>query len=167
MPPTVNPDTRYFATLPIDDEAELEVSLFTTIAESLESDFFITDHINEVKTEDSPVVQFVVHPRSCRTQKNGLESEYSAQPLIVAQETAETQDDPSGDHKMGGIPFIFPRYVIEAVATLLADGYVHFLQFSYPGPDDAGEGLWALGNRSLLVFVKPEAGNFRFKYVLT
>ena len=167
MPPTITPDTRYFATLPIDDEAELEVSLFTSIATEIGDDRFLTRNINAVKAEDSAVVQFVVHPRSCRTQKDGLESEYSAQPLIVGHETPEIQDDSNGDHKAGGTPCLFRSDVIETVATLLADGYLHFLQFSYPGPDDAGEGEWVLANYSLNVFAKPEVGNFRFRYVLT
>lgn len=167
VPPVITPHTRYFATLPLDTNPELEVSLFTSIAPSSDDDLCLSFHLNEVKAEDSPVVQFVYHPGSCRSQKDGLNAEYSAQSLVIGEETTENFDDQYVGHRIGGTPFILRHAVVECVANLLDEGFVHYVQFAYPGPYDAGNGLWVLGNTFLSVFAKSDGRYFRFRYVFT
>ncbi len=166
LPSVITAHTRYFATLPLYDKPELEVSIFTSIASRSDDDFCISYHSNEIKTEVSSIVQFVHHPFSHRSQKDGFNAEYSAQSLIIGEETAETFSNQYVGHRIGGTPFIL-GYVGEGVSKILTEGYVHFVQFAYPVPDDAGEGEWVLGNFSLSVFAKAEGRDFRFRYVFT
>ena len=168
MPAFVNSRTRYFGTLPLNQEGSLEVSIFTSFDYSGSGPLSIASNMCKILSETSALVQFVVHNPSRRANFGGLTSEYSGQCLCVGPLEEEKPDDIYIGHKMGGEPFYYhsTQEVLGDADRVRSLGYIYFLQFAFPNPHDGGKGDWPFGNYMFHVFAKEIRGCVAFQYML-
>jgi hypothetical protein len=111
--------------------------------------------------KECTLVQFMIHDRSRRQQKRSrVESELSPKSLILEKEEADTEGWLDSNiyqkSKMGGFPLFWQnkKSITDEARTLLNAGYIHLLQFAFPGkPDALISGDWPYAGYVTHVFV--------------
>jgi hypothetical protein len=149
-----DPKAVYFATL-IFDEAGRELSIFLVER----SKYDLLKNCSQLMAADAGPVKLLLHSRSCRSTRNENASNLSGHRLIVEDEIQDLGDESgAADHKIGGKPYYHHAYgkIIQETQQAMAAGYLHLLQFSFPGYRDADvQGDWPFGEYVFHIFGKP------------
>jgi hypothetical protein len=157
VPKHVSPRTRYFLTIPLSDSGGLDISIFYSLDDDVNSPRCGLLTWGRIHPASSDLVEAVLHqprPRAQRGQ-NSVPSDLSSHALIIGPPQPEPQDEEptfsgfDGD-KMGGIP----RYdqnkdpIYTEAREIAAAGFVHLLQIDSYGPRGGPleRGLLPFGN---------------------
>jgi len=172
-PKTVLESTQYFGTFPITGPQGLEeMSLFVSFEYlDVEDPLFITEHIGRALGPESGAFECVFHAPAPRAGRSGLASELQGYAVSVEKESLDVPGAEGGGvpHKIGGIaPLEYERPSTRKLADdLLREGYVHLLQWSFPGYGDCDvQGEWAFHNYTLHLYLKPEGGSYAWRALL-
>jgi hypothetical protein len=158
--------TRYFATVPISLEPDLEASIF------LSFDFAQMAKYSGILCNDE-LVQVVIHEPSRRGSQSQLSSNLSAHPLIIKDfQTDWVIDDGiqlvESGHKIGGRPYIIHNEpsIHEESAKIMADGFVQIIQLDFPGGggDAIVSGDWPFADGMFHLFGKVSSNNWEWKW---
>lgn len=172
--PTFRNDlTHYFGTFPITGYRYAELSIFCSFNYLDPSDpSFITRHTRRVIGSDSRVVECVFCKPAKRTRHSSIASELQGYTIRVGGERIDSlENDLSSNaaHKIGGIPFLSHEgTAIRRMSDgLLTSGYVHLLQWSYPGPSDCDViGEWPFHDYIFHLYVKQTEEGYDYKTML-
>ena len=164
--------TRYFATLPINEDLGLEISIFSSLADDFESPAYITRNMFVFHTEESRLMQFVMHSRSRRAKRSRLTADFDGHALGIEETRADYPRPEKNQlwtgHKLGGLPFFYHRRpdILETSDRLISEGWVHLLQMTSLGCDDAPvSGNWPIWNQMFHVFAKEENQRLSVRYI--
>ncbi len=172
-PPHLTNHTRYFATIPLDEDDLTEVSLFLSLSDDETDPNSISNNMYTFHQQANPLVQFVVHRQAKRGNDSKLKSEFEGRGLGLEAQRADSPD-PTDDnlwthHKIGGIPFFYHEYpeIRQNADALAKSGWVHLLQMTSLGYDDAYKGIknWPIFNQMFHVFARPKGDTLEFQYV--
>jgi hypothetical protein len=169
-PSVVNTFTRYFATIPFMSANRIELSLFSSFADDYNDPAWLDTNMGMLHSQESVLVQFVVHKAAHRANRSRYEAEFAAQALRLEDERPDNPRKESNrmwiHHKIGGFPFFYNDDATVGANKLLADGYLHLLQMASPGFEDAlPEGNWPFGNYMFHVFAKETSHGLNFRYI--
>lgn len=169
VPESPNERTQYFGTFPISEGTTEEMSIFCAFDYlDHKNPCFFTRNIH--KAIGAELVQCLFHPAAARAEDAPFRSELQAYRVTVGPETRDPEDPSTGvPHKIGGLPFLeYDHPSARGVsADLLADGYLHFLQWSTPGVGDCRvKGNWPFPNLSFHLYLKPTEGGLDHKVLL-
>ena len=171
-PTFVNELTQYFGTFPITDSRDQEMSIFCSFDYlDPESANFITRNIEKPLDAGSEVIECVFHNPSMRSENSDLASELHAYSVSVG---AQSIDDPENEtcgvpHKIGGIAFLrnSSARARKASSDLAEAGYIHVLQFGYPGPRDCKvKGAWPFHNYRFHLYLRESGEHYEYKALL-
>lgn len=161
---------RYFATLPLDERNGRELSIFTTLEDDSNQDP-VHGQRCRVHGGDTRWVQFVVHSPRARAKRSRLEAAFSSHALRIDPERPDARTEEEGmwtQHKIGGYPFFYRKHpdMLQAVDSLMADGFFHLLQMSAPGYGETfATGEWPFGDYMFHVFSKESSPSSGFRYI--
>jgi hypothetical protein len=135
------PATRYFVTLPLGNDAAIELSNFTCIDWDTEmtSPNNLWKNYSRLQETDSPLIQCIIHPRAARSQDSDLKSELPARSLTIEPEAPDIVVEPGGElllgSKIGGRPYFYYHSLayMDAVNQLLNEGFCLFFQYTEGG----------------------------------
>jgi hypothetical protein len=155
--PTMRPECRYFATVPISVDPPLELSIFI----NREFESLIAASLGELINDDR--VLLIPHRPSRRAIESPYRSELSEHPLVLGEECDDWFLGDDGDevtssmHKLGGRPHTIhdPPEFVPATQEAARRGLRQFIQFDFPGADDAMiQGSWPWGDGEFHVFFR-------------
>jgi hypothetical protein len=172
LPKRTNAFTRYFATIPLGGVLDQDLSLFVSLSDDYEDPAFLASNMCVMHSTKSTLVQFVVHPATRRAKRSRFRSGLSEAALRLESERPDNPRPESDQlwiqHKIGVFPFFYhPRpEIISSADRLMAEGFIHLLQMSSLGGNDALiEGEWPFGNTMFHVFAKESARGLDFRYI--
>ncbi|MCE9533485.1 MAG: hypothetical protein K8T89_20520 [Planctomycetes bacterium] len=149
--------SRYFATIPLTDDDETELSVFVSFSSfsDLANDGAFRLVMNDHK------VHVIIHGRSQRdlasTFSSDIKSEHS---LAISPAISDANDDPAeplAGHKIGGNPLIIVKrpILMTNLAAAISQGYRLYCQFDFAvSGDDTWQGTWPFGQGLFQVFIK-------------
>ncbi|HTR42477.1 MAG TPA: hypothetical protein VMH87_12760 [Pseudomonadales bacterium] len=169
-PPIINPFTRYFATIALDKTGEQELSLFLSIDYDENSQADLWRNLKTTHTQDSSLVQFLIHPRSRRSSSTYLVSELSGHKLEIRDVIDDIPGEPNGAlvlfNKIGGRPYFYyddPKY-IASINNLFAEGFIYLLQLTCPSAKEAPKGRWPFSDYTFHLLAKETADGIVWRY---
>jgi hypothetical protein len=141
--PSRHAAARYFATLPLADNGEEEISLFFPMNGD------VVSAQSGIVHDDG--IDVVVHSPS-RRGDGPYPTPLPEHPLVMGSPKSDRVADDGGElvpesgHKLGGRPFLIQneRSLVEAVRTSILAGYRQVVQFDFPagGGDAVFDGPW-------------------------
>jgi hypothetical protein len=172
-PSHVDELTRYFATIELSDD--LELSLFFSVDPNQTQPRSISKNKYVFHDESETLTQFVVHKAAKRSKDSPLAAPFEGHGLKLEEKRVdspnledEAKDDVWTHHKLGGVPFYYVLYedILEPSAELLANGWIHLLQMTSLGEEDASvKGEWPIWKWMFHVFAKPKGDGLEFRYI--
>ncbi len=164
--------TSYLVTLPFD--SRLSCSIFVNLTGmDPSSPCFVFSAAGIAHDASSPLVEALWH--SPISEIDSLQLPIRFPQLAFEFEGQGCDPSPLDDpehcfdhHKLGGCPYFYQagEGVIEVTRQLIADGFYHHFQLSFPGPDDAEVNCnWPFGEYVFHVFARPCEGQFELKFV--
>src|SRR5882724_2025915 len=91
-PLSPNEHTRSFVTIPLTADRRYELSAFTSLSGDPTSPAFLTNSMFVFHTEDSYLVQFVVHERAKRAKRSPLTAAFDGHGLRLEDERTDSAD---------------------------------------------------------------------------
>lgn len=167
VPNFVNSHTRYFATLPLDLHGEHELSIFISFEECSRMPS-VFEYRGKIIDEKCNIIQLVVHTPQNRKKSNDLVSEISSHALVIPDNFySEVTDDYQEyeGHKIGGIPIFSYKVdnLLDDLALLTKENYVHIAQISFPDEHDALINVnWPFAQHIFHIFGKEDLGGYKF-----
>lgn len=168
VPPVQNSLTRYFATIPLNEAHEL--SLFLSIDYEEASCTSLWENSVKLHSQQSALVQCVVHPNANRSLKPSLISELSSHAMTIGDECADTIVEPRGallvPNKIGGRPYFYydNQPYIDSIYRLFDEGFFYFLQFTCPSAEQAPTGDWPFFEMTFHLLARETPSGITWKY---
>src|ERR1051326_695104 len=140
-PPMMNPWSRYFVTVPLDEENEL--SIFISMDYDDASPSSLWENAVRLHSSDCKLVQCVVHHPARRSRSSLLTSELSGHALRIADECPDIVVEPRGalliPSKIGGTPYFYydNQAYMASVRGLFEESFIYLLQFTCPTAREA------------------------------
>lgn len=168
-PKLVSDLTQYFGTFPIFGDQDEELSIFVAFDYlNRDSPSFIANNLWKPLGEDVPVIQCAFHAHSKRSEDASLASEFNGCAVNIGPESMDSVENEPGEsaHRIGGTPFFYPKYA-HIAAQLLSSGYVHVLQWGYPGKGDCSvKGEWPFANYRFHLYLRQKKEGYEYKALL-
>jgi hypothetical protein len=161
--------TQYFATVRLDESAAQEVSIFVSLDDKDMSANNIYRNVSKLYSSEE-FVQIVVHPMSRRSNSSCLASPLSGQALQIEAVRPDIVVAPGGElllpSKLGGRPYFyyFDTGYIEALNQLFVEGFVLFLQMTWPGPIASPIGPWPFDEYTFHLLAKETSEGIIWRY---
>jgi len=168
-PARVDLNTRYFATVDLDELSQCEISIFVNLRYDWDNPNSLYRQVSRIFSTEE-FVQLVVHQKSKRSKSTDLASELPGRALVIDKETADMITEPGGEllvpNKIGGRPYFFynePNY-ITSVTNLIDQGFNLFLQLSWGGYEREVPFAWPFDQYTfhLLARQTPEGIEWRY-----
>jgi hypothetical protein len=169
LPPQVSSLTQYFATLCLDKSTSKEVSIFLDLDAEEGSPNSIYRNVSRLWSTET-FVQIVVHPSSRRAMSPFLASPLSGRALIIEPQRPDIVVEPGGElllpSKLGGKPYLFyyAKDYIEALNGLCAEGFILFVQMTWPGLAASPVGAWPFDEYTFHLFAKETPHGIFWRY---
>lgn len=164
--------TSYLVTLPFDSRLSCSIFVNLTSMDS-SSPWFVFSAAGIAHDAASPLVEALWHPPILEIDSLQLPMRFPQLAFELVGQGCDPSplDDPEDcfdHHKLGGCPYYYQtgEGVIKVSQQLFADGFHHYFQLSFPGPDDADINCnWPFGEYVFHVFARPREGQIELKFV--